>query len=63
MIPLTGGREETFDFTNYGWTEHISRKAGQWHAFSDELLEQLACCGFHLSAERTVSGEPSEEKA
>ncbi len=48
IIPLEGDREETFDFANYGWTEHISRKAGQWFALPDELLEQFASCGFHI---------------
>lgn len=42
MIPLKEGREETFDFTTYGWTEHISPKAGQWAPFPDKLVKQLA---------------------
>jgi nitroreductase len=48
LIDLDGKRSESFTFDNYGWTEHISRKAGLWHASPDELLKQLACCGFHL---------------
>jgi len=48
MVPLEGDREETFTLDNYSWTEHISRKAGQWLASPKELLEQLAKCGFHI---------------
>lgn len=48
LIPLQGNREETFTFDDYGWTEHISRKAGQWHTSPKELLEQLAKCGFNI---------------
>ena len=48
MIPLRGGREETFTFDNYSWTEHISRKVGQWHQSPDKLLEKLATCGFDV---------------
>jgi FMN reductase (NADPH) len=49
QIPLEGDRQETFTFDNYGWTEHISRKAGQWLASLDDLLEPLAQCGFHVT--------------
>ena len=48
-IPLEGDRPETFTYENYSWTEHISRKWGQWDSSLDELLEQLAKCGFHIS--------------
>lgn len=47
-IPLREGREETYTFDNYGWTEHISRKAGQWLQSPEELLEQLEACGFNI---------------
>ena len=50
MIPLEEGRKESFTFDNYSWTEHISRKLGQWSPSPDELLEQLAARGFNLSA-------------
>jgi nitroreductase len=49
QIPLEGDRPETFSFENYGWTEHISRKAGQWLASLEDLLEPLAMCGFHVT--------------
>lgn len=48
-VPLSGGREETFSFEDYGWTEHISRKAGQWHVSPQDLLVQLTKCGFHVA--------------
>ena len=48
MVPLEGDREEAFTFDDYSWTEHISRKAGQWLASPKELLEQLTRCGFHI---------------
>jgi len=48
QIPLEADREETFTFDDYGWTEHISRKTGQWLTSLDELLEPLALCGFHV---------------
>ncbi len=48
-IPLEGEREETFTFDNYGWSEHISRKWGQWFASPQDLLEQFTKCGFHIT--------------
>lgn len=48
MLPLLGDRKETFTFDTYGWTEHISRKWGQWFASPLKLMEQLAACGFDL---------------
>jgi len=51
-IPLTAEREETFTYENYSWTEHISRKLGQWDPKPDELLEQLQKRGFHLTSKR-----------
>lgn len=47
-IPLKEGRTETYTYDNYGWTEHISRKAGQWLESPEELLEQLEACGFNI---------------
>jgi FMN reductase (NADPH) len=49
MIPLEGDREETYTFDDYGWTEHISRKWGQWVPSAVELLRQLASCGFKFT--------------
>jgi nitroreductase len=57
MVPLEGDREETFTFEDYGWTEHISRKWGQWYRSPEDLVEQLAKRGFHLS--KSTSQETS----
>ncbi len=51
-IPLTADREETFTYENYSWTEHISRKLGQWDPKPDELLQQLEKRGFYLTGKR-----------
>jgi nitroreductase len=45
-IKLEGERAETFTYANYSWTEHISRKWGQWLSDPMELLTQLEACGF-----------------
>ena len=49
MITLQGDREETFTFDDYSWTEHISRKWGQWLPSPAKLLEQMAICGFKIT--------------
>jgi nitroreductase len=54
MVSLEGDREETYTFEDYGWTEHIARKAGQWHPSPQGLIKQLEACGFD------VSGAPQE---
>jgi len=54
MIRLEGKREETFTFDSYSWTEHISRKLGQWDPDSKTLLEQLEKRGFQISAMKTA---------
>ena len=48
-ITLEGDREETFTFDDYSWTEHISRKAGQWISSLDEIVEPLARYGFNVT--------------
>ena len=45
-IRLENGRPETFTYDDYSWTEHISRKWGQWYHSPEELLEQLRKRGF-----------------
>ena len=45
-IKLEGERKETFSYEDYSWTEHISRKWGQWLSDPKELLEQMEKCGF-----------------
>ena len=47
MIPLQSGRQETYDYETYGWTEHISRKWGQ-QLFPSSLLEHFKRYGFDL---------------
>ena len=51
LIPLEVEREESYTYKTYSWTEHISRKTGQWLPSPHELLEQLAKCGFHINPE------------
>jgi len=48
-IQVEGGRSDDHTFDNYSWTEHISRKWGQWAASPDELLDALKERGFSLS--------------
>jgi nitroreductase len=47
-IHLEDGREETFNYDSYSWTEHISRKWGQWYPTPEALLKQLKACGFDI---------------
>lgn len=47
-IHLDGNRQETYTYDNYSWTEHISRKWGQWYGSPKELLEQLEKRGFTI---------------
>lgn len=56
MIPLIGGREETYTYETYSWTEHISRKTGQWLPSPDDLLAQFAACGFIIPGYEAPGG-------
>ncbi len=47
-IPLEGKRKETFTYDDYSWTEHISRKWGQWYPSPNKMLEALQKQGFGL---------------
>jgi nitroreductase len=47
-IRLEDGKKETYTYDNYSWTEHISRKWGQWYESPQDLLEQLEKQGFKL---------------
>jgi hypothetical protein len=51
-------KQDAFTFADYSWTEHISRKWGQWLDDPNQLLEQLALCGFPLST--APEGKESE---
>ncbi len=46
------GKAETYDYDTYSWTEHISRKWGQWLSDPNDLLTQLAACGFPIETEK-----------
>ncbi len=48
-IRLERNREETFTYDDYSWTEHISRKWGQWYESPRELLDQLEKRGFSFT--------------
>jgi nitroreductase len=45
-IKLETERPEMFTYDTYSWTEHISRKWGQWYHSPKELLDQLQKRGF-----------------
>jgi FMN reductase (NADPH) len=47
-IKLEVDRKETFTYDDYSWTEHISRKWGQWDRDPKELLDQMEKCGFAI---------------
>jgi FMN reductase [NAD(P)H] len=63
MVELEGGQEERYTYDNYSWTEHMSRKWGQWFRSADELLEQLRICGFEIStgSKETPEANHSED--
>jgi FMN reductase (NADPH) len=58
MIRLEHGQEETYTYDNYSWTEHISRKWGQWYESPKELMGQLSKRGF-----KVVLPEEGESRA
>ena len=62
-IPLEQGREETFNYDTYSWTEHISRKWGQWYESPKELIEQLSKRGFKIGEENGDEAAGEEKPA
>ncbi|MEA2104890.1 MAG: hypothetical protein U9P79_09675 [Candidatus Cloacimonadota bacterium] len=48
MIKLENDLEETFDGKSYSWTEHISRKWGQWLDDPEEFRKLLTKYGFEF---------------
>jgi nitroreductase len=48
IIPLEKDRPETYNFENYSWTEHISRKLGLWQKSPRSILAAFRKCGFHM---------------
>jgi hypothetical protein len=53
-IQLEGNRKEPHTYDTYSWTEHISRKLGQWEPDPKELLGQLEKRGFFLTRKRSA---------
>ena len=51
-IPLEGKRKETYTYDTYSWTEHISRKLGQWDPEPKKLLQQLEKRGFYVTGKK-----------
>jgi nitroreductase len=56
-IRLENDREDLFTYENYSWTEHISRKWGQWYPSPEELLGQLKSRGFDLYQDNSKEPE------
>ncbi len=54
-------KEDTFTYDNYSWTEHISRKWGQWLTDPQELLGQLEACGFRVGEKRVLNTVGSKD--
>jgi len=48
LILKLKNKAETFNFETYSWTEHISRKWGQWLESLDKIKEQFQKRGFKL---------------
>jgi len=48
MLPLVTGQKETFDFDTYSWTEHISRKWGQWEKSPKRLRDLMGRRGLKV---------------
>ncbi len=47
-ISLVGEKSDEYTYEDYSWTEHISRKWGQWYDDPDKQVEILEACGFDL---------------
>ena len=60
MVELENGKEETFTYDNYSWTEHMSRKWGQWLKSPKSILDQLAKRGFKIE-ELSSDSEADDE--
>ncbi len=48
MISLIDDEEDEFTYEDYSWTEHISRKWGQWYEDIDRQIDILEECGFDI---------------
>ena len=48
-ISIQDDKEDEYTYDDYSWTEHISRKWGQWYPDKLQLLDQLKECGFDIT--------------
>ena len=63
-IPIQDKKlKDAFTYDDYNWTEHISRKWGQWYPEPDGQLRQLDACGFKLAAETRKTKTGKKRKA
>ncbi|MFP3872308.1 MAG: nitroreductase family protein [Candidatus Natronoplasma sp.] len=51
MISLKGEEEDGFTYDDYSWTEHITRKWGQWYKDLESQIDILKACGFDVCGE------------
>jgi FMN reductase (NADPH) len=51
-IRLAGKRKDTFTYDDYTWTEHISRKWGQWDRDIGPQMLKLKACGYDLGPKK-----------
>ena len=56
MIELEGGREESFTYDDYSWTEHMCRKWGQWLGSPEKILGPLRNRGFDVTGGGEAAG-------
>ncbi len=49
-IGLSEGEDE-YTYDDYSWTEHMSRKWGQWYESMETPMKQLRACGFDIVPE------------
>jgi hypothetical protein len=45
-------KSDSFTYNDYSWTEHISRKWGQWMESPNEMLDVLKERGYSLEKKR-----------
>lgn len=47
-LSIQGEKTDDYSYDDYSWTEHISRKWGQWYEDPEKQKEILKACGFDL---------------
>ena len=60
-IPLENGRPDPFTFADYSWTEHISRKWGQWAKSPEGMIAALRERGIDLARAPGLAPTPRGE--